>query len=246
VSVIESNVAPGIHRVDDAYVNWYVLEDGDELTIVDAGLPRSYTALERLLRLLGRPLSAVSALVLTHAHFDHVGFAARLRRRGVPVLVHPDDAGLLGHPLRYDHEQPRRRYHSPGTLRAMGSMALAGAPVVRGTHPSRTFQDGETLDVPGRPTAVFTPGHTYGHCALHVPAAGAVIAGDGIVTFDVYTQRPGPRIVAAGATASIATALASLDRYRELEADMLLPGHGDPWRGSPSDAAEQARAAGGS
>jgi glyoxylase-like metal-dependent hydrolase (beta-lactamase superfamily II) len=245
MTVIERNVAPGIHRVDDAYVNWYALEDGDELTIVDAGLPRSYTALERLLRLLGRPLSAVSALVLTHAHFDHVGFAARMRRRGVPVLVHPDDAGLLGHPLRYDHEQPRRRYHSPGTLRAMASMALAGAPVVRGTHPTRTFTDGETLNVPGRPTVVFTPGHTYGHCALHLREAGAVIAGDGIVTFDVYTQTPGPRIVAAGATASVATAMASLDRYGGLEADLLLPGHGDPWRGSPAEAAEQARAAGG-
>jgi glyoxylase-like metal-dependent hydrolase (beta-lactamase superfamily II) len=65
VSLIERNVAPGIHRVDDACVNRHALEDGDELTIVDAGLPRSYTALERLLRLLGRPLSAVSALVLT-------------------------------------------------------------------------------------------------------------------------------------------------------------------------------------
>jgi glyoxylase-like metal-dependent hydrolase (beta-lactamase superfamily II) len=246
MTVIERNVAPGLHRVDDAYVNWYVIEDGNELTVVDAGLPRSYAALERLLRLLGRPLSAVSALVLTHAHFDHVGFAARLRRRGVPVLVHPDDAGLLEHPLRYDHEQPRRRYHSPGTLRAMASMALAGAPVVRGTRPTRTFQDGETLDVPGRPTAVFTPCHTYPHCALHLPRAGAVIAGDGIVTFDVYTQRPGPRIVAAAATASLETALASLDRYRGLEADLLLPGHGDPWRGSPARAADEARAAGGS
>ena len=246
MTVIERGVAPGVHRVDDAYVNWYALEDGDELTIVDAGLPRSYAALERLLRLLGRPLSAVSALVLTHAHFDHVGFAARLRGRGVPVLVHPDDSDLLGHPLRYDHEQPRRRYHSPGTLRAMGSMALAGAPAVRGTHPTKTFEDGETLDVPGHPTAVATPGHTYGHCALHLPDAGAVTAGDGIVTFDVYTQRPGPRIVAAAATASIATALASLDRYRSLDADLLLPGHGDPWRGSPAEAADQARAAGGS
>ncbi|MFL6041661.1 MAG: MBL fold metallo-hydrolase [Gaiellales bacterium] len=52
-------------------------------------------ALTRLLSSLGRPLSAISALVLTHAHFDHVGFAARLRTRGTPVLVHRDDAQLL-------------------------------------------------------------------------------------------------------------------------------------------------------
>jgi len=123
--MLHPNVAEGVHRIEDAYTNWYLVDTDGALTIVDAGVPTSWNSLQTALRTLGRTTDDIAAVVLTHAHFDHVGFAARLRRRGVPVLVHPDDSGLLGHPLRYDHEQPRRRYHSAGTLRAMGSMALA-------------------------------------------------------------------------------------------------------------------------
>jgi glyoxylase-like metal-dependent hydrolase (beta-lactamase superfamily II) len=244
--VIERSVAPHVHRVDHAYVNWYAIEDGDELTVVDAGLPRSWEALGRLLRLLGRPLSAVSAVVLTHAHFDHVGFARRLHERGVPVLVHERDAELLTHPFRYEHEAPLTRYLSLGLGRILASMTAAGAPATRGLPATATYKDGDVLDVPGHPRAIFTPGHTHGHCSLEVPDAGALIAGDALVTYDIYTQTPGPRIVAAGATASVDEALRSLGRLADVDgsADTLLPGHGDPWRGSLAAAVEQARAAG--
>jgi glyoxylase-like metal-dependent hydrolase (beta-lactamase superfamily II) len=42
---------------------------------------------------------------------------------------------------------------------------------------------------------------------------------------------------------SYAQASESLARLEELEADVLLPGHGDPWTGSPADAVAQARSA---
>jgi glyoxylase-like metal-dependent hydrolase (beta-lactamase superfamily II) len=35
---------------------------------------------------------------------------------------------------------------------------------------------------------VFSPGHTYGHCALNLPERGALISGDAIVTLDPYTR----------------------------------------------------------
>jgi glyoxylase-like metal-dependent hydrolase (beta-lactamase superfamily II) len=125
-------------------------------------------------------------------------------------------------------------------------MAAAGAPAIRGFPATATFADGDVLDVPGRPRAVFTPGHTYGHCSLVVPDAGTVIAGDALVTYDIYTRTAGPRIVAAGATASVDEALRSLGRLADIDgaADTLLPGHGDPWRGSLESAVERARAAG--
>ncbi len=84
------DVAPGVHRVEDAFTNWYIIEAEDGLTIVDAGVPASWYSLLGAIEQLGRPIEDVRALVLTHAHFDHVGFAERLRaRHGVPVTCMP-------------------------------------------------------------------------------------------------------------------------------------------------------------
>ena len=96
------DVAPGVHRIEDSYVNWYVLADGTDLTIVDAGMPKSWPSLQAALATLGRSPSDVKALILTHAHFDHVGMAERVRQEwSVPVYVHTLDAPLSTHPLRY-------------------------------------------------------------------------------------------------------------------------------------------------
>src|SRR3954468_7416889 len=109
--MLQENVAAGIHRIEDAYTNWYLVEGDDGLTIVDAGVPTSWASLQAALGQLGRRLDDVRALVLTHAHFDHVGFAEHARRElGIPVYVHEDDAPLTRHPWRYDHERPRAAY----------------------------------------------------------------------------------------------------------------------------------------
>src|ERR687885_2708414 len=99
-------VADGVHRVEDAFTNWYLLEDDDGVTIVDAGVPSSWDSLTEALPKIGRSLSDVRALVLTHAHFDHVGFAERARSElQIPVYVHENDAPLTRHPWRYDYER---------------------------------------------------------------------------------------------------------------------------------------------
>ncbi len=52
-------------------------------------------------------------VVLTHAHFDHMGFAERARTElGVPVWAHEREVPVTRHPLRYDHERSRQPYPS--------------------------------------------------------------------------------------------------------------------------------------
>ena len=104
--MLQQNVADGIHRIEDAYTNWYVVEADGRLTVVDAGVPSSWSSLQDALGRLGRTGEAVEAVVLTHAHFDHVGFAERARSElAVPVYVHTNDAPLARHPARYDFER---------------------------------------------------------------------------------------------------------------------------------------------
>jgi glyoxylase-like metal-dependent hydrolase (beta-lactamase superfamily II) len=239
--VLHLDVAEGIHRIEDAYTNWYAIEDGKELTIVDTGHPRSWRSLHELVRARRRLPTAV---VLTHAHFDHMGFAERARAKlGVTVHAHEQEVPVTRHPLRYDHERSRIRYmlRYPGFDRAFLAMASMGALLVQGLESVRTFADGDELDVPGRPRVVFTPGHTHGHCALHFPERGVVIAGDAFVTYNPYTDSTGPQIVSGAATADSARALASLDRLAALDAEVALTGHGGPWRGPLASAVAQAR-----
>jgi glyoxylase-like metal-dependent hydrolase (beta-lactamase superfamily II) len=70
-------IAEGLHRLGSDLINFYLVEDATGLTVVDAGVPAFYDKLEACLGEFGRRWEEIRALVLTHAHFDHVGFAER-------------------------------------------------------------------------------------------------------------------------------------------------------------------------
>lgn len=146
------DVAPGVHLVQHAHVNCYLIEGDGGLTLVDAGLPRVWSELGKAVRTIGRRPEDIRALVLTHAHFDHVGVARRLvDRLGVPVHAHAREAELAAHPYRYAHENPRSLYplRHPRGIPVLGSMVLAGAAWVRGVNTTRPITPGTALDVPG-------------------------------------------------------------------------------------------------
>ena len=94
------DVAERVHRIEDAFTNWYIIEAQDGLTIVDAGVPGSWRSLLDALGQLGRPIGDVRALVLTHGHFDHVlgipGLFStlRLRQSTDVITIHGSPATL--------------------------------------------------------------------------------------------------------------------------------------------------------
>ena len=243
--MLHRDVAEGVHRIGEHYVNWYLIEEGGRITIVDAGLPASWQSLLDALRGIGRSPGDVEALVLTHAHFDHIGFAERARAElGVPVWVHENDASLTRRPWLYMSERSPLSYFGLRTLPIISSFIRAGAPRIDPIRQVRRFGDEGTLDVPGSPRILFTPGHTLGHVALYLPERDAVISGDALVTHDPYTDTRGPRVVARAATADSERALASLELLAGTGAGILLPGHGEPWRDGAESAVREARRVG--
>ncbi|MHA7209775.1 MBL fold metallo-hydrolase [Arthrobacter sp. MDT1-65] len=246
--MIRTDIAPGIHFLEHARTNVYLVEDDDAVLLVDTGLPRSRALLLEALSRIGRSVEDIRAVVLTHGHFDHVGTAEHLRSAyGIPVYCHPDDAFIAAHPYRYERERSPFLYplRYPRAIPGLLSMAAAGAATVKGLEGTLPLTPEAAAALPGAPLLIPTPGHTRGHCGLHFPDRDAVISGDALVTRDPYTGRPGPQVVARAATADFATALRSLEALRATSAGVVLPGHGFPWLAGVDSAVAQAVEVGG-
>jgi glyoxylase-like metal-dependent hydrolase (beta-lactamase superfamily II) len=244
--MLHRDVAEGIHRLEIAHTNQYLVETGDQLIVIDAGLPASWPHLLLAVHDLGYTPDQVEGILLTHGHFDHVGTAARAHREwGTPVFVHPGDRDLAAHPYSYQPQTNRFGFvlAHPGGLAPLGRMLLAGAATVDGIEDTVPLES--RAEVPGSPWIIETPGHTDGHVALHFADRDAVVVGDALVTFDPYTGGIGPRVVAPAATSDMETAVASLGRLEETEARHVLPGHGPTWSWGVRGAVAQARRAAG-
>ncbi|NJD28808.1 MAG: MBL fold metallo-hydrolase [Chloroflexi bacterium] len=232
-------VAPRIRRLGDDIVNSYLVEDGGEVTIVDAGVPAYWGLLPAELAAMGRTLDDVRSVVLTHGHSDHIGFAERARRYGLPIRIHELDAALA----RGEVPNPAKGF-GPTRITSLLSFlvwsarkgALRNQPILE----VATFGDGATLDVPGAPVVIHVPGHTPGSAALHFSGHDALLVGDALATYAVTTGRHGPQI--APFTADAKQALASLARLGNVEASLVLPGHGAAWRDGTASAVEAVRA----
>src|SRR3954454_19130522 len=90
--MITTEVADRVYRLSHAYVSCYLVEDDGRVLLVGAGLPAMWPMLAGALREHALRPDDIEGLVLTHAHFDHTGFAARVQSRlGVPVWAHAND-----------------------------------------------------------------------------------------------------------------------------------------------------------
>ena len=240
---MSTEVADGVRRIANPLVNWYLVEGDEGMTAVDAGFPPDWATLERELN--GTPLKAV---VITHGHVDHVGFAEKARRElGATIYISERDAKIARspfplakserNPLSYVLKHPETRRLYLGAIKQRGGLAQR-------ISQYETFADGDVLPVPGNPRVVECPGHTFGHCAVHLADRSVLFTGDALVTSDPYTARTGPCLVARAATADSELNLRSLDALEATGARTVLTGHGDPWKGGIEEAVARARAAG--
>lgn len=243
VDVIEA--APDTFLVSGAKTNWCLLRDGDAVTLVDAGWPKDFDLVSDSLAQIGSAPGAVEAIILTHAHPDHIGVAERFRTElGTPVHVHRDEAA---HAEGRRHEQVGvvdlllRVWRPSVAMFVMNSIMKGGlSPTPVGTV--GTFDEaGAPLDVPGRPIPIATPGHTSGHTSFHLPGRGALLTGDALVNDNLLTSGRGARLLPRIFNHDWEAAIASLDRLAGLEAEVLLTGHGAPLHLTPAEATEQAR-----
>jgi glyoxylase-like metal-dependent hydrolase (beta-lactamase superfamily II) len=237
-------VADGTYLVHGSNTNWVILVEGDAATLVDTGYPGDRQKLLASLATVGSSPEAVAAVLVTHAHNDHLGSAEYLRSTyGTPIYLHEAE---VPHARREFLQQVTvgqvvKNSWRPGvlpwsvhTLRAGG---MAHVPVAA----PEPFPAAGPLDLPGRPVPVHTPGHTDGHAAFHLPDAGVLISGDALASGHATSRIQGPQLLPDMFHHERARAVASLDVLAALDGELLLPGHGPVHRGPLHEAALQAK-----
>lgn len=237
-------VADGVFHVRGTEVNWYLLKDGTDLTLIDAGYPGDVDRLLASIEEVGCRPQDVAAVLLTHAHVDHMGAVNHLHdAHGTPVWMDPVE---VPHARRERLEQAGpvdvvKQLWRPGVLPwSLRISRAGGAREVRLAHAEPFPHDGE-LDLPGRPVPVATHGHTSGHSAYLMPGVGAVATGDGLITGHGVSRVSGPQLIPGWFDHAPTDPYDGLVPLEQLDADLLLPGHGEPMQIPLRDAVSEAR-----
>lgn len=235
-------ITDGVYRLGTRWVNFYLVVEDDGLALIDTGLPKYFSHIETAVRELGRATSDLKAVVLTHTHSDHIGAADKLvEGYDVPVYVHRGESAIAT-----GNAKPGTPTGALGSLWRPSMLSFAAHFLANGgakkvTVPSvQSYEHDEVLNVPGKPKVVFCPGHSPAHSALLLEDRGVLFCGDAMGTLAVTTGETGAMVPPMNEDR--ARAIASLDVLEGASAEMVLPGHGDPFRGTPADAVAEARA----
>lgn len=225
-----TRVADDVHVALGTNVNWAIVTEGRDVTLVDAGYPVDAGAVVASVEALGRRVSDVVAVLVTHAHLDHIGGIPRVRSRsGCRVVTGPEE---VRHARREYLAQisPRKllaQARTPAGARWVGQTLRAVGP-----HVGLRLDDVEAappaspIDAPGRMVAVGTPGHTPGHTAYLMPSAGVLFSGDALVTGHPLCRHDGPQRLPRVFNHEEDVVTATLRELRDVPADVLVPGHG--------------------
>jgi len=145
-------VLKGVHLVDGSFANVYILVRSDHLVAIDAGAPGNEEKVLGYIRGMGAKPSSLKLVVVTHAHYDHVGALKSLRgATGARVAAHRDEEPFI---------EGRRGLpgvrHEPVEV----DLVLGEGDVVEGLR------------------VIHVPGHTPGSIALLDEELGAIFIGD--------------------------------------------------------------------
>jgi len=170
----------------------------------------------------GLDVADIHTVIISHTHADHMGAIAHFRERipGLFVVDHEVDA-----PYLQDNTLLNRAFdadlvaeHFPGKRFDILEFYAAFCPISE-TSPDRTVVEGDVLACGAYAFEVIhTPGHHPGHISLYDRREKILFVGD-MLGMEVPFYTPG--------SGGVEGYLASMDKYRAVEVDLILPSHGD-------------------
>jgi glyoxylase-like metal-dependent hydrolase (beta-lactamase superfamily II) len=144
-------IVEGVHQVDGVNGNVYLVEDNSRLVLIDNGLPRSSGKIVNYVKKLSYEPAAVSSIILTHFHIDHVGSVKKLKEQtNAQVAVHQADADFVS------------GKESPPKPKRLLVKALTSVVKAEPVEVDLLLKDGDKI---GDLRVISVPGHSWKHCS---------------------------------------------------------------------------------
>jgi glyoxylase-like metal-dependent hydrolase (beta-lactamase superfamily II) len=237
--------AAGIHRLAIptpfavGRVNVYLIED-EPLTLVDAG-PNSGTSFDELQRgiaRLGHGLDEIELVILTHQHIDHLGLVSLVAAHSGAEVAAIDVAvpfvKNFSVEAQADDDFARETMLRHGipedVVSALSSVSRAFRAWGARAEVTRVLRDGEEMSFRDRILHVHhRPGHSPTDTVFHDRERRILIAADhllGHISSNPLITRPPEG--SAERPQALVTYIQSLKATRDMDVELVLPGHGDP------------------
>ena len=229
------SVAPGVWRIKDLFVNMYLIHNpsDNKWVLLDTGLKSSARKIKKVANHLFWPESKPSAIILTHAHFDHIGSLRTLAEEwDVPIYAHSLEKPYLTGVSKYPPPDPT----VGGGLISLISFTYPKGPIDVSDRLLLLPEDGTIPDLPEW-RYYHTPGHAPGHISLFRQRDRLLLAGDAFVTtcqesaFSVLLQKWELHGPPKYFTYNWGSAERSLKMLADLEPEIAATGHGKPMAG---------------
>ncbi len=207
-------VIPNVYRLAAGYVNMYLCDEPDGLTLIDCGTPKKEGLVWQAIAELGRQPSDLKHILVTHADYDHAGSLAAIQARsGAKVYAGRETAVYL--------QSGKSPQHMPWPLQFILNNFIRFKPIPAAVI--AIVADGDSLPIMDGIQVLATPGHTPDHHSFYNPMRGILFTGDALNTRDGSLKSTPPRI-----TADQDAARQSAIRLLELAPSAIACGHGDP------------------
>jgi metallo-beta-lactamase class B len=202
------HVIGNIYYVGPAGVSAFLIVTPQGLILTDGGLPESAAMIEANIKALGYDIKNVKLLLNSHAHFDHAGGLAQLKRdSGATMVASQADTPIL---------EKGRIDFGPSTVDPFPPVKV-----------DRIVKDGDTIALGGVTlTASITPGHTPGctNWATTLSEAGVPLK---VLFFCSITTGGNPLVNNPQYPSIAADYKASFARLKTMDVDVFLAPHGD-------------------
>ncbi len=238
-------VAPGIYQLilpnppqaTPRYVNAYLVRGSNGYLLLDTGWQnKALASLQKQLTKIGIGFEDITQIVITHTHPDHYGLAGRLKQLS--------DAKLALHYLETNVIKSRFKNESEFISQLDQWWLVNGVPINRLAEFRQGFLENKTdpivpilpdITLRGNETisngifsfqVLWTPGHSAGHISLYEPKQKILFSGDHILP-NITTNIGISLLPPQSSTNPLGDYLNSLNEMKQLEVDLILPGHGN-------------------